>query len=103
MDLQVTRDKFTPTSTQGLLDINGVFACYTLEPRRDQSQGKPFAIPPLRYRVHLLWSNHFGRITPHLEDVPGFTDIEIHPGKFPRDTEACTMVGKDRYRNPDVL
>jgi hypothetical protein len=101
MQLTVTRSWFTPQSTQGTLDINGVFQCYTLEPRKDQSQGKPYCIPVGTYRVMCQWSNHFQRITPHLLNVPGFTEVEIHPGNFPRDTEACLLVGETRY--PDLI
>jgi Family of unknown function (DUF5675) len=101
MEITVTRQWFTAQSTQGILDIDGVFVCYAMEPRKDQSQGKPYCIPTGRYQLVNQWSNHFQRVTPHVQNVPGFTEIELHPGNFPRDTEGCTLVGTTRYA--DVL
>lgn len=101
MQLTVHRIWFSPQSTQGSLDIDGIFFCYTLEPRKDQTFGKPFCIPLGMYPIRLLWSNHFQRITPHVMNVPGFEEVEIHMGNFPEDTEACLLVGKSR--SPDFV
>jgi hypothetical protein len=101
MLLTAHRAWFTPNSTQGSLSIDGVFFCYTMEPRKDRSQGKPYCIDCGTYEVRLLWSNHFQRITPHLLNVPNFTLIEIHPLNFPHQTEGCLGVGQ--FRHPDVL
>jgi len=30
---------------------------------------------------------------PHVENVPGFSEIMVHWGNYPRDTEGCTVVG----------
>ena len=78
------------------MSVDGEFYCYTMEPRQDQSEGKPFCIPAGSYGVDLLPSAHFQMITPHVRNVPGFTEIEIHPGNYPKDTEGCTLVGEDR-------
>lgn len=93
MNLTVTRHWFTLISTCGMLDIDGVFQAYTMEPRLDQSKGKPYAIPLGTYDVVLAWSPKFQCLTPHIEDVPGFSNVEIHWGDYPTDTEACLMVG----------
>lgn len=93
MDLKVQRKHSTPQSTTGELSIDGVFFCYTLEPRQDQSKGKPYAIPTGKYEVKLLPSHRFNMVTPHVLKVPGFEAIEIHPGNYPKDTEGCTLVG----------
>lgn len=103
-----------------MMDVDGVFVCYSLEPRMDRSNGKPYAIPAATYNVTLQESPHFdallrkspklhkmlgamfggGRIiTPHIEDVAGFDDIEIHWGCFPKDTEGCCLVGETRDPN----
>ena len=101
MQLTVTRVWHTDLSTCGTLDVDGVFQCYTLEPRADQSRGKPYCIPAGNYVVTLAWSNHFQCLTPHIENVPGFTEIEIHWGNFPKDTEGCTIVGQTH--TPDFV
>lgn len=33
---------------------------------------------------------------PGIENVPEFTDIEIHSGNFPKDTEGCLLVAESR-------
>ncbi len=99
MRLTVARATGTELSTPGLLDIDGVFRCYTLEPRIDRSRGKPFAIPAGIYEVRLLPSPKFECVTPHLLNVPGFSGIEIHWGNYPSDTEGCTLVGETRQQD----
>lgn len=102
MKLTITRQQGTALSTPGLLDIDGVFQCYTLEPRMDRAKGKPFAIPSGDYVLALERSPHFSAImgydflTPHVLDVPGFDYIEIHPGNKPADTLGCCLVGETR-------
>ena len=96
MKLVVQRDTFTVNSTSGELSIDETFFCYTLEPRSDRSEGKPYCIPVGTYPIALLESPRFGMVTPHVLDVPGFSEIEIHPGNFPGDTEGCCLVGGSR-------
>jgi len=91
MRLTVTRRPSTALSTSGLLDVNGIFECYTLEPAAP--------IPAGVYRVALAFSPHFRTVTPHILEVPGFTAIEIHWGNFPRDTRGCLLVGRTRAAN----
>jgi len=96
MELTVQRLAPTPNSTPGMMDIDGIFFCYTLEPRSDTTHGKPYCIPAGTYPVTLEMSPKFGFVTPHVNDVPGFTEIEIHIGNFPKDTEGCCLVGFSR-------
>ena len=96
MNITVERKWFTANSTVGEMSLNGAFFCYTLEPRADQSQGKPYCIPAGQYSVTLQMSARFHRITPHVMNVPGFSEIEIHPGNYPKDTEGCCLVGSTR-------
>lgn len=96
MEIIVQRDTYTDRSTQGELLIDGEHFCWTLEPKKEQSRGKPYCIPAGKYQGLLQLSPHFGMVTPHLLDVPGFVDIEIHPGNFWTDTMGCTMVGYEK-------
>jgi len=99
MNLEVRRKWFTPTSTCGELYIDGVFECFSLEPRKDQSQGKPYCIPIGSYDLVLQPSKRFQMVTPRLLAVPGFEDIEIHPGNYSSDTHGCTLVGQSKLAN----
>ena len=93
MQLTVNRKWYSPSSTIGTMDINGQHFCNTLEPRSDQSQGKPYCIPAGTYDIEILPSPRFQMNTPHVMNVPGFTEIETHPGNFPKDTDGCCLVG----------
>ena len=94
-------------ATVGLLQVDGLPLCFTLE---DQGQpgGKKIAgetrIPAGRYRVgvrrrgrwHLKskrrWPKwHRGML--QLQEVPGFTDVLIHPGNSDDDTAGCILPG----------
>lgn len=99
MLLTVKRLRVTPESTQGELLINSSHEAWTLEPRMDQSQGKPYAIPPGMYDYVVGPSFRFGRNVICVLGVPGFEDIELHPGNFPRDTHGCCLVGKTQSEN----
>lgn len=96
-ELTVIRETYTSESTTGKLLWDGEFVCYTLEPRADASQGKPYCIPEGRYAVTLGWSNKRGCVVPCVCKVPGFSNIEIHMGNYPKDTEGCLLVGIGVY------
>ena len=100
IEMLVTRKWYSDTSSCGMLDIDGVFYCYTLE-RQLFKDGmvKPYAIPEGRYQVLLLDSPHFQMVVPHLQNVEGFDEIEIHPANFPSDLKGCTGVGSAHYEN----
>lgn len=99
MHLLVRRDVFTENSTTGQLYLDPTdqqrFA-YTLEPAWKTDGSKPRAIPPGTFPLTIRWSEKFQRDMPHVEDVPGFDAVEIHWGNFPKDTDACTLVGETR-------
>ena len=98
MEIRVERDTFTKYSTTGRLFMDGKFFCYTLEPVTREGIKVPgqTAIPEGRYKVEMIHSERFGRMTPHLLAVPDFEAIEIHAGNWPTDTEGCTLVGMQR-------
>lgn len=96
---QPTHNGFTP----GILSIDGTRECCTLEPPIREIPGQPVAswkvqdntaIGAGRYPVVMLWSNKFGRMMPHVQNVDGFTAVEIHWGNTVKDTDACLLVGQ---------
>ena len=92
MNLTVQRQWLTENSVCGEMLVDGAFQCFTLEP--PVRANKPYCIPAGTYQVSLLPSPRFGFITPHVLEVPNFTEIEIHPGNYPHDTEGCCLVGQ---------
>jgi hypothetical protein len=94
--ITVKRDQFTAQTTGGRLFIDGVFQCFTLEPVTRNDDVKPRAIPAGTYTLDIRFSPKHGRDVPHVENVPGFDEIEIHIGNFPQDTIGCCLVGQSR-------
>lgn len=104
MDIRVARNLSIggKVATIGRMTVDGGWICYTLENPVREVIGQPVAswkipahtaIPVGTYEVQLLPSQHFGRIMPHLLNVPGFEGILIHPGNQPADTAGCILVG----------
>ena len=106
MKLQVVRTQFGRDATNGLLFIDGLFECYTLE---DQYQEVKVmhetCIPEGTYDVKFrtvggfherykkrYGNSHYGML--HLQDVPGFTYILIHAGNTDKHTSCCLIVGE---------
>lgn len=98
--LRIDRMTFTDKSTIGELFVDDKFFCYTLEDTcRNKKIPKMTAIPSGTYRVNMSFSKKMNKFTPELEDVPGFTNIRIHQGNTPLDTEGCILVGRRRGEN----
>ena len=106
MKLQVVRTQFGTDATNGLLFIDGIFECYTLE---DQYQAVKVmhetCIPEGTYDIefrktggfHAKYSEryknaHYGML--HVQDVPNFTYILIHTGNTDEHTSGCLIVGE---------
>ena len=103
MKLTVVRHQFGTDATNGLLFINGIFECYTVE---DQYQAVKVmhetCIPEGTYdikfrkiggfheRYDKKYKNaHYGML--HLQDVPNFTYILIHAGNTSDDSSGCIL------------
>ena len=106
MKLTVVRTQFGTDATNGLLFIDGIFECYTLE---DQYQAVkvmhetciPEGTYDLKFRktggFHAKYSeryknSHYGML--HIQDVPNFTYILIHTGNTDEHTSGCLIVGE---------
>tara|TARA_A100000164_G_scaffold175059_1_gene155428 strand:- start:695 stop:1285 length:591 start_codon:yes stop_codon:yes gene_type:complete len=104
--LTVVRTQFGTDATNGLLFIDGLFECYTLE---DQYQAVKVmhetCIPEGTYDInfrktggfHAKYSEryknaHYGML--HIQDVPNFTYILIHTGNTDEHTSGCLIVGE---------
>ena len=113
MKLQVVRTQLGKDATNGLLFIDGIFECYTLE---DQYQAVKVmhetCIPEGTYDIefrktggfHAKYSEryknaHYGML--HVQDVPGFEYILIHTGNTDEHTSGCLIVG-DTQQDLDV-
>src|ERR1035437_4044741 len=106
MNIQVIRKIFTDQSTISDLLVDGIKMGVTLE---DVDRGltqemsldeikkiKVFAetaIPYGVYEVILDYSDHFGRILPHILNVKGFDGVRMHKGNDAPETEGCVLVG----------
>ena len=108
MKLTVVRTQFGTDATNGLLFIDGLFECYTLE---DQYQAVKVmhetCIPEGTYDIKFrtvggfhekykkrYGNDHYGML--HLQDVPNFTYILIHAGNTDEHTSGCLIVGESQ-------
>ena len=106
MKLTVVRNQFGTDATNGILLIDGIFECYTLE---DQYQAVKVmhetCIPEGTYNIKFrtvgsfserykkkYGNAHYGML--HLQDVPNFTYILIHAGNTDEHTSGCLIVGE---------
>ena len=97
MNLRVIREPSTAAATLGILLIDGVFTCWTLEDvvRAVKIPGET-AIPAGRYDVRLSLSQRFQKVLPEVLAVPNFTGTRIHAGNTQADTAGCVLVGRKR-------
>ena len=108
MKLALQRLVLTPRSTCGTLYINDALDCWTLElPFTDGLPGS--CIPSGTYPVILSHSPKFSpdpkfvalcaqlgapTLMPEVTNIPNRSEIRIHWGNFPDDTEGCILLGK---------
>ena len=109
MILRLKRLKHNDTTTIGILFVDGVFECLTLEdePRLQKVYGKT-RIPAGEYEIKFreagrIYEKYKGRYSwfsggiPHLQNVPNFTYIYLHIGNTHLDTLGCILVGDGLY------
>lgn len=79
--------------TVGVIMVDGRVICYTLElPWKDNTRNLS-CIPDGEYNISLEYSNKYGLDLWELKDVPGRSEIKIHPGNYLRDILGCVLVG----------
>jgi hypothetical protein len=112
MQLIVDREPSTPRTTLGILSVDGIFECYTLEDTVREIAGKPVstwkipgetAIPNGTYQIVIDYSDRFKRPMPHILNVDGFDGVRIHSGNTAVDTEGCILLGRQRQGSDEVL
>ena len=98
----------TSRSLSGSLFVDGSFECYFLTlPKGDGLPGS--AIPPGLYSVriapspkfeaiaeHDAWFKLYADHIPHLMGIPNRSNILIHPGNYPDQTNGCILVGNSK-------
>ena len=96
--MTLQRDDCSATCTLGVLSVDGVRVCVTLEDpvREGPKVIHETAIPAGRYPVVITRSQRFQRMLPLLLDVPDFTGVRIHAGNTAADTSGCILVGLSR-------
>lgn len=97
MELLITREPSSDGCTMGMLFINGVFECFTLE--RPEAGDGPLSIPVGRYKVVITPSFRFKRMLPVVVGVPGRTGIRFHPGNEADDSSGCVLLGTSQAAN----
>jgi hypothetical protein len=102
MKLTLIRTKYTDKSTTGILYIDGIKECYTLEDKVREIPIVPIsfwkkagitAIPRGTYKIVINMSPRFHKEMLMLLDVKGFNGVRIHSGNVAEDTEGCILVG----------
>jgi hypothetical protein len=97
MTIRILREPTLNETTLGVVMVDGVFRCFSLEDAvREVKVPGETAIPAGRYRVALTHSPKFGRVLPEVLDVPGFTGVRLHPGNSNADTDGCVLLGYQR-------
>jgi hypothetical protein len=105
MNLTVNRNISDDTSTEGDFIEDGARIAYSLErPWMNGSNEHGVAcILPGTYEVQTDFSPHFNKIMPILLNVPGRSEIRIHPANWPSQLEGCIAIGlkedKDAIEN----
>ena len=107
MKLNVIRHQFGKDASNGLLFIDGVFECYTLEDEvRDVKVMSETAIPLGTYEIKFRniggfdtkykarYGSTFHKGMLELQDVPNFKYILIHTGNTDSHTAGCLLLGE---------
>lgn len=102
MNIELFRQDITDTSTIGRLSIDGVFECFILENPLALNPAlgpEHIAIPAGTFPLKVRYSERFKRLVLEICDVPGRSDIEIHPGNTSQSTHGCLCPGQQKAPN----
>lgn len=94
MKIKLYRLRETNNATIGMLFIDGIYFCDTLEDKiRDEKIMHETCIDAGIYQVIINYSQRFKRQMPLLVDVPKFVGIRIHSGNTIANTSGCILLG----------
>ena len=99
MKLTLQRYLFAEDYTMGLLFIDGVYFCDTIEDKyrgQDLKKTKVMnetCIPYGVYDIKITYSPKYKKNMPQILDVPYFTGVRIHSGNTAKDSFGCVIVG----------
>jgi hypothetical protein len=95
-DFTVTihREYSDANCTSGYLAVNGTIKAYTLEKPWRGNAPLISAIPGGRYSAILRY-DHSDQWRIELKDVPDRTNVQIHTGNVPDNSEGCILIGKE--------
>jgi hypothetical protein len=86
-------DQSNRFGTFGVLRIDKVAFCVTLEPRDNLNRVNRSSIPAGQYEMRGVSSERFGE-TFEVLSVPGRTGILFHAGNVVEDTSGCILIGQ---------
>lgn len=87
--IPLTRINYASTYTLSFIRYKDFF-CFTLEPGKTVGKG---CISCGTYLIVWEWSYKFNTNLWELKDVPNFTEIKVHAGNDPSETEGCILLG----------
>lgn len=96
--ITIQRNHRNDKCTFGEYSINGN-TFYTLEP---SPKAEHPCIPAGKYPVRIAHSPKRNEQVIWIDNVPGRTYIQIHPGNFPKDTQGCILPGRS-YKICQIL
>ena len=108
MKLTLQRYLFTENYTMGLLFIDGIYFCDTIEDKyrgqdlKTKKVANETCIPYGVYSVKITYSPKYKKNMPQILDVPYFTGVRIHSGNSAKDSSGCIIVGV-KSKNGEVL
>lgn len=94
MRLVLERDYFSLSAVSGVLYVDGVECCNTLEPAIIEGYGKGSCVKPGTYSIDYHYSPKYRKYMLTLCGVRGRSGILIHSGNTPKDSAGCILVGK---------
>lgn len=92
MNIEILRVAQSPKETVGVLFVDGIPFCVTLELPYRENERNISRIPSNRYVVTIEATSKHG-VIPVVHDVHDRNGILIHAGNSVADTEGCILVG----------